>query len=153
MLPDSNVNEPSSHGSVSFRVHLKKGLPLGTAITNKADIYFDYNLPVTTNTVMNTIAVAAGIMENGKTEMHLLRVFPNPFSGNLNLVYELSEKTNIKIEMMNVLGETVKTIFDNEMQSAGKHNYSLDASKLPQGIYFVKLISEKNVITVKTVKQ
>ncbi len=55
MLPDSNVNEPASHGFVRFRVKPVQGLPHLTAIDNLAGIIFDQNAPVITNTVRNTI--------------------------------------------------------------------------------------------------
>ncbi|MCU0431060.1 MAG: hypothetical protein MUF42_13930 [Cytophagaceae bacterium] len=54
-LPDSNSNEPKSHGFVSFKIAQKNNLPLGTVIQNKAAIYFDYNSPIITNTTYHTI--------------------------------------------------------------------------------------------------
>ena len=54
MLPDSTNNEPLSHGLVTFAI-----TPLanqtGSIIENQAQIYFDYNLPVYTNSVFNTL--------------------------------------------------------------------------------------------------
>ncbi len=60
-LPDSNANEPESHGYVQYKVKLKTGLPIGTQIHNTANIYFDFNTPVVTNTVTNTIGTSANI--------------------------------------------------------------------------------------------
>ncbi len=45
-------------GSVSFRVRPRAGLPSGTAITNRAKIYFDDNDPIDTPQVLNTLDVA-----------------------------------------------------------------------------------------------
>lgn len=55
LLPDSNVNEPASHGFVKYRIRPRTGLPHLTAITNSAAIHFDLNPPVITNTVLNTL--------------------------------------------------------------------------------------------------
>lgn len=55
LLPDSNVNEPGSHGFVKFKIRPLSTAGGGTAITNRAGIYFDFNAPVITNTVTNTI--------------------------------------------------------------------------------------------------
>ncbi|HTE23930.1 MAG TPA: T9SS type A sorting domain-containing protein [Flavitalea sp.] len=55
LLPDSNVNEPKSHGFVVFNVKLKPTAALGEIARNKAAIYFDYNLPITTNTVTTKV--------------------------------------------------------------------------------------------------
>lgn len=54
-LPDSTNNEPNSHGFFQFKIKLKDSLALGTVLKNNADIFFDYNTPVKTNTVLDTI--------------------------------------------------------------------------------------------------
>ena len=54
-LPDSNANEPLSHGFFFYDVMIDRDLPIGTAIHNTAAIYFDFNAPVITNTVRNTV--------------------------------------------------------------------------------------------------
>lgn len=55
MLPDSNVNEIESHGFVKFKINMLPDLELSSSIYNTANIYFDLNPAVVTNTVMNTI--------------------------------------------------------------------------------------------------
>ena len=54
-LPDSNVNEPLSHGYIKFRVKPITTLVDGDVVTNKARIYFDYNSSVLTNTAVTSI--------------------------------------------------------------------------------------------------
>ncbi|AHJ95594.1 DUF7619 domain-containing protein [Hymenobacter swuensis] len=54
-LPDSASNEPASQGFVQFTVQPKAGLPDLTEVRNHADIYFDYNLPVRTNSTLNRL--------------------------------------------------------------------------------------------------
>lgn len=53
-LPDSTTNEVASHGFFTFSVFPKGEIVEGT-ITNRAGIYFDFNRPVITNTVRNTL--------------------------------------------------------------------------------------------------
>ncbi|HRD53529.1 MAG TPA: hypothetical protein PKY96_12855, partial [Flavobacteriales bacterium] len=48
LLPDSNYNEPLSHGFVSFRIRPRLPLLPGDEISNIANIYFDHNPPVIT---------------------------------------------------------------------------------------------------------
>ncbi|MEX2588575.1 MAG: SBBP repeat-containing protein [Chitinophagales bacterium] len=55
LLPDSHVNEPASHGYVKYKISQKPNNTAGTLIENRAGIYFDFNLPVITNTVFNTV--------------------------------------------------------------------------------------------------
>lgn len=54
-LVDSITDPVGSKGFVTFTVHKKANLPIGTVISNKASIYFDYNEPVVTNTVRDTV--------------------------------------------------------------------------------------------------
>ncbi len=55
LLPDSNINEPLSHGFVKYKIKQIPGNAQGTSITNSADIYFDFNEPVITNTTENIV--------------------------------------------------------------------------------------------------
>ncbi|MBD0255853.1 MAG: T9SS type A sorting domain-containing protein [Cytophagales bacterium] len=55
LLPDSNANEPKSHGYIQFSIKPKADLLEKTRIENFADIFFDYNEPVRTNTTFNTL--------------------------------------------------------------------------------------------------
>jgi hypothetical protein len=55
-----NINlpftEPDKHGYVAFKIKTKPNLVLGNTVTNQADIFFDYNFPITTNLTSTTIA-------------------------------------------------------------------------------------------------
>ena len=55
MLPDSNVNEPASHGFIKYSIKKYNTVGIGSVIKNTAYIYFDFNAPVVTNTVVNTV--------------------------------------------------------------------------------------------------
>jgi uncharacterized repeat protein (TIGR01451 family) len=54
-LPDSASNEEASHGFVVFAIDLQPGIAPGTVINNYADIFFEQNPAITTNTVFHTI--------------------------------------------------------------------------------------------------
>jgi uncharacterized repeat protein (TIGR01451 family) len=54
-LPDSNIDEPGSHGWLRYRIQARAGIPDPSVVTNTAYIYFDNNLPVITNSTMNTL--------------------------------------------------------------------------------------------------
>jgi uncharacterized repeat protein (TIGR01451 family) len=55
MLPDSSANEFSSHGFVKYAISPLTGLVPNVEITNRANIFFDYNPAILTNTTLNTI--------------------------------------------------------------------------------------------------
>lgn len=54
-LVDSTTNYPSSQGYVTYKCNAKSGRAEFTAVNNTADIFFDTNLPITTNTTLNTL--------------------------------------------------------------------------------------------------
>jgi len=54
-LPDSIINEPGSHGFITYAVLPVSTILEGSIIENRAAIYFDFNPPVITNTVINII--------------------------------------------------------------------------------------------------
>ncbi len=49
LLPDSNIDEPASHGYMRYRIKPNKTLQVGAEILSEASIYFDFNAPVVTN--------------------------------------------------------------------------------------------------------
>lgn len=55
MLPDSTVDFLGSQGYVKFKINLQNNLEPGSIVDNSAEIYFDYNPPIITNTVVNAI--------------------------------------------------------------------------------------------------
>ncbi len=85
LLPDSFVNEPASHGYLTYKISQTAGNPLGTVIENRAAIYFDFNLPVLTNTTRHEIGDLPHLSLSSHAAAHLteptsLQIQPNPAS-------------------------------------------------------------------------
>ncbi|QQR85803.1 MAG: T9SS type A sorting domain-containing protein [Flavobacteriales bacterium] len=76
LLPDSNTNEPRSHGAVGFRIRPTPPVMPGLVLANAADIFFDFNAPVRTNT--SELFVATGMAIASRSEPSALQLFPNP---------------------------------------------------------------------------
>jgi len=107
-LPDSNSNEPESHGFVSFRIKQQPNLTPGTQITNAADIYFDFNAPIRTNKVLNTIdSSVVSIEVNDIVEIDA-KIYPNPFVSNTTLELSLDERANVAVSVYNLIGQLVE---------------------------------------------
>jgi uncharacterized repeat protein (TIGR01451 family) len=111
MLPDSNVNEPASHGFVKFGIDLKPDAPLGTAISNQAAIYFDFNEPIFTNTTVHRIAV--DFLENSTmTSVEApdqasgkIQVAPNPANQVIRFVKMEDQSSFAQIVIYNSNGQ------------------------------------------------
>jgi Leucine-rich repeat (LRR) protein len=153
-LPDSSSDELNSHGFVKFKIAAFDTLINGTEIKNFADIYFDYNSPIRTNTAITTISdttllgtpievdVVTNIKEN---ELGGTTVSPNPFSEHLNIVFEKNSSYEIKV--LNVLGKEIQTtIFEGK-------KVTLITSELPRGIYIVQVTSQDGIRVEKIIKQ
>lgn len=64
-LPDSTSNFELSQGYVAFLVKAIEGLDEFTSILNSADIYFDQNPPISTNTTVNVMISSFDMDEDG----------------------------------------------------------------------------------------
>lgn len=76
-----------------------------------------------------------------------LTAYPNPAHDNLIFSLRLTEATDVRIEIYNVLGQRVK-LLENAKYKAGKHtigwNFLDDKNrKLIQGVYFYSIITDK----------
>jgi len=145
-LADSFSNEPASHGFVTYKVKLNGPLNIGTVIENTANIYFDFNAPIVTNTAMNTIDILTS--NNTVVVNENLSVYPNPANNELFI-----KSNNIKagtlayFEMYNIAGEIVLS------QNINQNNMKVDLNGLSQGLYLLKTNVEGVVSTVKIIKE
>ena len=148
MLPDSNVNEPLSHGFVKFEVQQNPNLPDGTLLENSAAIYFDFNAPIITNTSMHTINRTYTILGVDKQELitkNQIKIYPNPTTGMLHI--DQAAKQEISISVFDNLGRMLLQQQSNEMIS------SLNINHLPVGVYYVAINNGKELVTKKVLKQ
>src|SRR6185436_6231117 len=84
-LPDSNANEPASHGFVHYRINPLETLAAGNTIKNRAVIFFDFNLPVITNSAVTEIVDPVSVEEN-KIVFTGLTLYPDPASEYLTVL-------------------------------------------------------------------
>ena len=86
---------------------LKPGLAVGTVIKNTADIYFDYNQPVRTNTTVNTISTALGI--RNVTQKDKVTLSPNPFTESTTLSFANQAGDKYKLTIYDIHGQVIST--------------------------------------------
>ena len=139
MLPDSNCNEPCSHGYIQYRIERTNSNTPVTQIKNTAYIYFDFNEPIVTNTALNTIETVTKIKSQSSTENEWT-IYPNPSTGALYIVNNKSVKEISLLQILNSIGQTV---FEETITSNYKN---IDLSKLNNGVYFVKIVSDKKSV-------
>ena len=130
MLPDSFSNEPESHGYVKFRVKPISGLNPGSAITNLANIFFDFNEPITTNTALNTIKLLSSA--SGSHLLENLQILPNPTS-NIAIIRIENGLELRSLEIFNIQG---RRVFYSEVS---EESVQFNRAGLASGTYFIKV--------------
>jgi len=76
--------------------------------------------------------------------------YPNPFNPATTIKFTLTEKSDVRIILINVLGQVVKEIASGNY-SAGQHQLKLDGSDLSSGVYFYRFETGNYSITKKLV--
>ncbi len=132
LLPDSTVNEPASHGFVSFHIAQQPDLAHGAVIENRAAIYFDFNDPVITNTTFHTVGHPfTAVVDISDVS---LKVFPNPVAEQVLFHLDgLASNTSVRLLVFNAQGK-----MEREEAFTGT-DYTFHRNRLPQGVYFFRL--------------
>ncbi len=107
LLPDSNVNEPASHGYVLYRVKGNDNNPDPTEVFNTAYIYFDLNSPVQTNTTLTTFSDNWLFVENTDATENLFELFPNPTSDAAILRLKSPGTINYTVTITDISGRMI----------------------------------------------
>ncbi len=72
------------------------------------------------------------------SEFSLDQNYPNPFNPSTNVSFSVPVKSNVIIEVFNLIGQKVMTLAQGEFE-AGKHSVQLNGSSMSSGIYLFKL--------------
>ena len=139
------VNETASIGFVHFKIKPTAGFAVGTVIPNTAEIYFDFNPAIITNTFESIF------VENLSTPtfMNSTAVLsPNPTHDNL----QIQLKGNDFISQLTVFDLLGKRIYFKD--KVDLNTTSIDFSSYKEGVYFVEVVTtSQQVIRKKVIKQ
>ena len=128
-LEDSTTNEPASHGWIFYRIKSSTTASVGDDFEATANIFFDYNLPITTNTY-NTVIYDPLSINDQPTE-GIVALYPNPVTNYITI---------------NTLHDTSYSLFDlsgkllrYDRLSSGLNE--VDLSQLSNGLYILKSVN------------
>lgn len=143
-LPDSASDPEGSRGYVSYEAKVQSAfLRQGDQIDNKAEIYFDYEIPVVTNYASVYLSdETSPIFGSYKQIENQIMAYPNPFGSHITI------KNNGKnIEQLTLYDFCGKIILIGEVRAQGE--YSFDTYGLATGLYFIRSSGGHTIKIVK----
>lgn len=135
-VPDTNIGK----GYVTFRVKPKPGYAVGDIIENTANIYFDFNPAIVTNT-FTTEFVALG---NAEFESGSFVLSPNPANESVNIQLQNTTETISLVTITDIVGKTIRNV-----ESNSGNQMNVDVSDLSKGIYLIEITTANHSKTTK----
>jgi len=78
----------------------------------------------------------------------LFKTYPNPFNPNIQFQFEIDFKSKISLEIYDIKGRKIKTIFRGSVEP-GLQNFEWNAKSFSSGVYFSVLKNESFTTTKK----
>jgi subtilisin family serine protease len=85
----------------------------------------------------------SGVHEINSDGSTLSSVFPNPANNNANVLVFLPTSQEISLELYDTNGKLIKDVFKGKTD-AGTHQYEVNLNEVSEGMYFLKLVTEKS---------
>jgi len=94
--------------------------------------------------------------DESDAEISSLVIYPNPVSNQAYITFHLQVSQSVRLEIFDIQGRKVKTLYNGENISKGKHVVIWSATDdaghpLPAGIYFCQFNAENSSHTIKIV--
>ena len=135
LLPDSTTNEIASHGYIKYSIDPNENMEENTLVSNTANIFFDFNPPITTNTTTNTY-ISGTVGTTSLVPEYHIQIIPNPFqdyfkisAGDLQLSNEISFNLfdlNGKRILSRSVQENTDTVVNTWNLSSGFYFFSIN---------------------------
>ena len=140
------VNENASIGFVHFKIKPNAGYTVGTVIPNTAEIYFDFNPAIVTNTFETVFVENLSTADFTYSDLVL---FPNPAKDLIQIQLKNSSDSIKGMIIYDVLGK----VFYSK-QNMNMEQTTIDISRYTKGVYIVEISTVNNQkVLQKFVKQ
>lgn len=131
-LPSEDMDEPNSHGYVYYKIKPLAGYSVGDIIPNTAEIYFDFNPAVVTNTFETEFTTT---LSNANFSDIGFSIYPNPTSHFFELNFNQNINKTIKINIYDIQGKSVYA----KTKEITETSFRMNVSELSKGMYFLKV--------------
>jgi hypothetical protein len=83
----------------------------------------------------------------------LFQNYPNPFNPSTKIRFSIPERLNVKLEILNILGQKIVTLLDTKLEK-GIYEKEFNAERYRSGVYIYRLeaggyISSKKLLLLK----
>lgn len=140
-LPHEASNEPGSHGFIAYKIKPVVGIGVGDIITGHAEIFFDYNLPIITNSADTEVVETMGTTGHN---LETINLYPNPAYSRVYL--------NIPA-WIEVKGIKIFNLQGSEIMSSDTFQDHIDVSNLSSGLYTVVIQTDKGLSNHRLIKK
>jgi len=140
VLPDSASDPDGSQGYVMFHVDQMPGNMPGTVIRNAAEIYFDFNPAIITDTSVHTVEELDNVLlfvDAPLPQQPQILAWPNPARDIINIRPEEGLYASMQLEVFDIQGRMVAA-----RKVVGEETISLNVQQWSPGIYIFRLKSE-----------
>lgn len=136
-VPDTEIGK----GYIKFKIKPKPGYAVGDIIPNTAEIFFDSNPAIVTNT-FNTQFVSA--LGNALFTESSINLYPNPANSLVQIALQNTTEIIDSIVIYDILGKKV-----SQISSVASNQSTIDVSNLSKGIYLVEISTENHLKQIK----
>lgn len=143
-LPSESMDEPNSHGYVYYKIKPTAGFQISDIIPNTAEIYFDFNPAVVTNTFETEFIATLSSKQFSNIDFS---ISPNPTSHFVEIRFSKTTNNKVQLGVYNIQGKLIL----NEERELQNNTIQLDISNLESGMYFLKVNDGVAEITQKLI--
>ena len=79
-----------------------------------------------------------------------VEIYPNPVSGIGTIVTSLEETRDVTIDILDLNGRYIQTAYSGQL-AAGSHTVYFNASKIPNGVYIVRVSADSDITMKKII--
>lgn len=148
----SSYGDALSSGLVNYSIKRKASNPIGTKFTNSANIYFDFNPPIVTNTTLNTLVESTGVGEIGNADVKKVEIsadlYPVPAKDIITIrINNVLKNETASLKIIDIMGNVVMS--DNLNLGIGSTEILKNISSLATGTYVTLIQCDNDTVITK----
>ncbi|MDB0011387.1 T9SS type A sorting domain-containing protein [Crocinitomicaceae bacterium] len=91
-------------------------------------------------------------LEENTSSISIGNIYPNPTSGVSTVSYSLQNSSEVSVNIVDITG---KKVYDSKegQKVSGKHTLDIDATEFNNGVYYVTISTDEEIVTKKLIKK